>query len=305
MTAMHARRRGAALIMAVLTIIVLDCVLLATLHLALQENRIAANRATILQLQLTADGGIRHALSFWSMALDTMPAGDATRIQVPAPVTPGAAVHVERLAEHLFLFESVASESAPRIGRASSRLLARPPAIPPAADPAAAAASSASTVVVTSSGSVDAAATDSCSLAPGVSIAAPPFAIAADPAARITGSTGTTHPDALVHSVPRLLALASPRYVTAGDSTIASGSRVAVISRGNLTVTGTLTGILIAAGSITIQSGAAVHGAVHAAGAITIAGAVTRDPCAVAAAVRSARLTRPRPAPGRAWLPTF
>src|SRR5690606_28312062 len=181
MIRIRARRSGAALILALLAIVVLDCIILGTLHLALQENRIANNRSSVLQLRLDADGGARRALAFWSEQLDTLPPGAAHRVQVPAAITPGAVVHVERLDQHLYMIESVAAEPAPRAGRATSRLLLTPPALPPDAEPAAAAVTAAVSVHVAASGSVDAISPTACGLPAGNSIMAPPFAITTDP----------------------------------------------------------------------------------------------------------------------------
>lgn len=303
-----ARRAGAALILAILAIIVLDCIVLGMLNLALQEQRIGSNRSVILQLRLDADGGIRRALASWTPAIDTMPIGSAARMHFPPARTAGALVSVERLDAHLFILESLASETPPRFGRASARLLVRPPALPPAIDPAPAPASSSGPVQVRATGAVSAVAPAQCAAtASPYSILAPPFSITLEPGASVDAPTGLPPQPALVSEFTRLEALALPPFTAEGDSTITADAAGLLIVDGNVRISGSavFTGLLVASGSVTIDQEAAVYGAIHAAAGLSVAGRIGWDPCAVAAAVDESGSSRPHQAGNRAWLPGF
>lgn len=302
------RRSGAALILALLTIILLDCVVLGTLHIALQEHRIGSNRRTVLQLRLDAEGGIRRALASWSTAIDTMPAGGAARMNVPVPAPPIASVQVERLADQLFLLESVATEPPPRVGRSTASMLVRPPALPPAVDPAPAPVSAVGPIHVRASAVVDVNPPGACTAAaPPYSILASSPAITFDPGASVNAPAGAALHRPLTSSLARLAALAPAHSIASADTTIAASAAGALIAQGDVTIApgATFGGLLVARGSITVAGGAAVQGAVHAGGGVTIDGTVQWDPCAVAAAIAAAGLDLARPAAPRAWLPSF
>lgn len=302
------RRDGAALILALLAIIVLDCVVLGTLHIALQEHRIGGNRRAVLQLRLDAEGGIRRALGSWSGAIDTMFAGSASRTSVPVASPPVASVTVERLADQLFLLESTASEPLPRVGRATTRMLVHPPAVSPLVDPAPAPISAAGSVVIRTTGVVNVNPPATCSEPPPAhSILAPAFGVAVLPGGSINAPAGVPAPHPLTGSFARLAALAPGSVQASADTTIATSATGVIIVAGNATLAAgaTHSGVLVASGSVTIESGANVRGAVHAGGNTDIAGQVQWDPCAVATAIAAARLDHATPAGPRAWLPAF
>lgn len=302
------RRPGAALILALLAIIVLDCIVLGTLHLAIQEHRLGANRSVILQLRLNADGGIRRALGSWTVAIDTLATGSPARTMFPAAATPGSLVSIERLDDHLFLIESVARQRPPQFGRASARMLVHPPALPPAVDPAPAPVSSAGRVRIGATGSVSAHPPLACAAAPQTnSILAPVFGVTLDPGASVDAPAGLLGPHALIHDFLRLKALALPRLIAQGDSTLHSHANGVLIVDGSVTLSGgaAFTGLLVTSGSVTVEHTAALYGAVHAGAGLQVAGRVQWDPCVVMTAIEDAGLDHPEPAGTRRWLPGF
>lgn len=302
------RRPGAALILAVLAIIVLDCIVLGMLNLALQEQRIGANRSVILQLRLDADGGVRRALGLWTPSIDTMSTGSAARRTLPAAQTPGSIVSIERLDGHLFLLESLAAEPPPRFGRASARLLVHPPALPPAVDPAPAPVSSAGPVYVQASGEVSADAPAGCIAGSSPnSILAPAFSVTLEAGATLDAPPGPPPQPAIMNDFLRLMTLARPGFTALGDSTFTADGAGLLIVDGNVTISAgaVFTGLLLTSGSVTIEPTGAAYGAIHAGAGLHIAGRVQWDPCAVTAAVDESGSSRPRPVGNRAWLPGF
>ena len=305
---MRRRRSGAALAMALLAIIVLDCIVLGSLYLALQEVRIGGNGAAVLQLRLDAESGVRRALGLWTLEIDTMPAGTGQQLMLDTLATAGARVHVERLDDRLFLLHSGAFERPPRVGRTAARMLVAPPALAVGVDPAPAPLSSSGAVHVTATGVVVSAPAGGCAApAPPHAVLAPLFGVTSAPGASIDAPVGTLGADPLILSFARLLALAPPGTVAAGDTAISAGHSGVLIVPGDLTVNGgaVVSGLLVASGSVRIDPGAVVAGAVHAGGLLTAGGIVRWNRCSVIAEVRAAGLDRPRPAAVRAWLPAF
>ena len=300
------RRSGAALVMALLMIVVLECIVLGTLQISLQEHRLAANRSSVLQLRLDAESGARRSLGLWTAPIDSMPVGGMHRIMLPALLTPGARVSVERIDSRTFMFESVAAEPAPRVGRSTTRLLVRPPVLPPDIDPAAAAASAAGALHVQATGVITAAPPAGCGRsAPPFGVLTPSFAATVSPGAALDAPVGILGPDALVHSFDRVRDL-WPGHVPL-DSILSLDGAGSLMVAGNLTVApGTaFSGLVIVGGSATIAAGAVLRGAIHARGALTVAGTIAWDGCAVAHAMEQAHLNRPTPAGPRPWLPAF
>lgn len=304
---MRRRRSGAALTMALLVIVILDCIVLGSLYLALQEVRIGGNGSAVLQLRLDAESGVRRALGLWTLEVDTMPAGNG-RLMFDTLATAGARVHVERLDDLLFLLESRAFERPPRVGRAAAGMLVAPPALAVGVDPAPAPLSSSGSVQVSATGVVVSAVPGGCAAAATPhAILAPPFSITSASGASVDAPGGPLGSAPLIHTFARLLALAPPHAVAAGDSAITTGHSGILVVPGNLTITGgaIVSGLLVASGAVHVDPGAVVTGAVHAGGLLTVGGTVMWDPCGVKAAVHAAGLDRPRPAAVRAWLPAF
>lgn len=303
-----ARRSGAALVLALLAIIVLDCIVLGTLHIAMQEHRIGANRSTVLQLRLDTEGGARRALGFWTAEIDTMPVGGSHRIAFPASATAPAQVEIERIEQSLYLIHSVAAEPPPRVGRATARVLVRPPALPPGTDAAAAPINSKGAVYIAATGRVVTSPPAGCTaVQPAFSVTiAPPYTLTATPGSFQESPAAPPEPQPVLEAFQRLADLA-PNLLTAGDSIIDSDGGGVLLAAGSVTLTGTteFRGILITRGSLTIGPYASVIGAVHAGAGLVLAGQVRWDGCAVQEAISAARLDRPGEAAPRAWLPTF
>jgi hypothetical protein len=327
-TALRADRRGAALVLALLLLVVLDCIVIGALHLSLQEHRIGVNRAMLLRLRLDAESGARLALAYWSARFDSLHVGSQYRVAIPEAGGGRADVNIERLGDRLFLIQSIAAEPQPRAGRSSARLLVMPPALPDGIDPAAAPLSAASEVHVLATGMLDADVSAKCGAPAGAAYAAlitGPTPLQADDGAQIDGMIGLFRRPNLIVEYDRIAEIAAGTpfiTIVPGDTTLRAGdaSGTAGLASGSdhtepvsqvLLVGGTLNiaggtafrGLIIARGSVTIEAGASVHGAVHAAGTATIAGAVRLDTCAVSGAVQESGMDRPRPAGSRAWLP--
>lgn len=302
------RRSGAALVMALLTLIILDCVVLGILHLALQEQRIGSNRSAVLQLRLDAESGLRLALGSWTAGIDSMERGSVHRSPVPTDETTGARVHVERLDDYLFLLESTASEPPPRAGRAVARLLVTPPALPPAVDPAPAPIVSAGPVHVTATGAVLASPPPGCSAAaPPHGILAPPLSVTVEAGAVLDAPAGPLAPQTLAGAVRRIAQLAPSQFVARSDSTIAAAAGGVLIVVGNVTIAAhaEFRGLLIASGSVRVEPDADMIGVVQAGAGVTVAGRTQWDPCLITATIRHAALDQPQPAGPRAWIPAF
>ena len=318
-----ADRRGAALVLALLILVMLDCIVIGALHLSLQEHRIGTSREMLLRLRLDAESGARLALGQWSARIDSMPIGSLHRIAVAVDGAGSADVHIERLGEYLFLIHSTAAETEPRVGRASARLLLAPPPLPPGIDPAAAPLSAAGTVHVLSTGELRLPAPTDCDPAGSTTYAAlvtHPFAWIVDAGARVDAPSGPLTEPAVITAYDRIAGLAGSRasvIIAPGDTTIRSGTAADSQSVGTgpvphvLMVGGSLTigpgvalrGLVLSLGAVTIEAGASVDGAVHTGGNATIAGTITLDRCAVAGAVDASGLDRPSPSGSRAWLP--
>src|SRR5690606_1902626 len=128
-------RRGAALALTLVLLVVLECVVIGTMHLALQEHRIGANRVTSLALRLEVENAVRRALGYWSASIDSMATGPEHRIPIAAAATGLASASVERLNAGLYIVRGEAREAPPRVGRAVAQLLVMPPLIGADVDP--------------------------------------------------------------------------------------------------------------------------------------------------------------------------
>jgi hypothetical protein len=98
-----------------------------------------------------------------------------------------------------------------------------------------------------------------------------------------------------------------PLIRSAGDLVIASGAgQGTLIVDGNLLLEGgtTFFGLVIVAGTLTLNPGARIEGAVRAGAAVLHAGAVRRSNCALSNALtRASALNRLVPRRGRRWIP--
>jgi hypothetical protein len=274
-------RDGGSLAATVIVLLVLDCVILGTLHLAMLERAMAGSAIDTLRLRLAGDEGLAVVIAGWDARLDSLPpAGVAPIATVPG--TDGVAVRVtaERRAPLVVLLRATASLPAPRFGRATAALLVVPPLLPPEF----------------SAGGAPVHAADGVELGPDGLVTGPggEISAAADAIQRMTAAAGLLHGRQGVVIQP-------------GGSPVDTSCTGVVFSAGDVTIqAGTVvTGLLISAGDVRIEPGAAVVGAVLAGGHVHVAGAVHFDALTVSAAIAAARLAEPVPLPGRGRLPAF
>jgi hypothetical protein len=310
-------RSGGALALALIVLLVIDCVVLGIVHLAMLERRLADNAATALRLRLAAESAARVAAVAWSPALDSLAPGGSAQLllAVTDPHGVSATAAIERLSAVLFLVRTAARLPDPRPGRASAALLLVVPALSEAMDPAAAALTAA-TARVTPTGSIDAG-NGECTHDP-------------VPAARLLRTDdfaviepGTVHGSVVPLDDPLTLTGQLPRILAAAANTAALGERELLFTPGDLLFDDTGAGVIVAGGSVTFAAGssfsglviaagsfvlsedAAIRGAAHVLGSAELRGSLVLDACAVLSAVGATGLRRPRPLAERAWLPWF
>lgn len=301
------RREGAALIISILVMLVLDCVVVGTLHLALLEQRMANTGAGTMRLRLASEGAARRGLAAWTPAVDSLEVAD-----LPVPLTSStspdgllARTTVRRVSAAAWLIEAQARQPVPGTGRATASLLVLPPPLAPHLQPAVAAVA-ATAVSITSSAVVRADRTGAC-VAPGDAVLVP------DPAAFTLA--GAALVDGAIRELSPATDLAgdADRLFAGADSILTDGTHVDGYHSGALFVDGSLTiatgshvaGLIVVDGDVLIEPGARVAGALHASGSVTIAGELAMDGCAALDAIDDAGLRFARPFPGRAWLPGF
>jgi hypothetical protein len=305
-------RSGAALIFALLLLVVLDCVVLGTLHLAILERRTADNAAASLRLRLAAESAVRTALATWPEEADTLSSEAPPLIVARALTIEGydRFASIERVGAGLYLVRGEAAERG-RPGRAAALLLVSPPPFASDTDFGRAALSVRGGVEVF--GRIEAAINPECTDNSDLAVRIPALDLL-DPAGdRVSGEIAYLPvPDDLTVQIPRaiqrLAADISPALRTAtGDLILGENSSGVLIVHGNLAIASGVTfeGLILVTGEIVLADGARVVGAVHAGGAARIDGLISLDACAVATEARRTRLTVPRPAPVRSWLPAF
>jgi hypothetical protein len=308
-------RPGAALVVAIVVLVVIDCIVAGTVHLAILERRLADNAALALRLRLAAESSARLAAAAWSPGLDSILPGDAPTITSMTRTADGLDTYstVERLNDGLFLVRATAQQPAPHPGRANAAILVIPPAFRHGIDPAAAALTAA-TALIGATGTID--------------TGAPECADRNATAVRLTGGMApTVHDDAsldgaveyigeaesLTRDLPRVeaaIAAATPHDLITfveGDVMIDEDMDGVLVATGGVTITAATTfrGLLIGGGSLTIDEMAALHGAAHVAAHATIQGLVRLDTCTIHDIVLATLLHRPRPLPERPWIPAF
>ena len=304
-------RSGAALIFALLLLVVLDCVIIGTVHLAMLERRIADNATAALRLRVAAESIVRATLAAWPDALDTLRTG--VPITGAHGVTADGYVQrasIERLAGDLFAVRGTAEETS-GTGRSAALLIVTPPAFPPRSELATAAVSVRGTAQV--SGSITAGPTADCPANPSVALRVTALDRLAMHEDAVDGDVAY-YPSSDDYSVLIPQAIRRLRGHSGGELRIVSGdlhldaafNGVLVID-GNLTIPAgvEVTGLILASGTVILETGASVTGALHAGGDVSIPGAVTLDACTVERLIGRTRLMAPRPAPTRAWLPAF
>jgi hypothetical protein len=310
-------RDGGALVVAFVLLLVIDCVVLGTVHLALLERRLAGNAVAALRLRLAAESAARTAAVPWLPAFDSLTDGGARPLD-PAAAPEGVRVHarIERLSAELFLVRAEATEPVPAPGRAEAALLLLPPVLPHGANPAPAALSASGAYVggVVDAGEVEAGAAHCANGDPAAILLGQADALRLASSATVRGGIGVLD-DPLTGEarLARILATAANaadgvllRFAPAELRFEGAGSGTLVVA-GSLTFAAgaAFTGLVVVGGDLLVEEGASVRGAVHAAGHAEIHGTLTFDACSVATAVDRAGLDTPRPHAHRAWIPTF
>jgi hypothetical protein len=300
-------RDGSALLLAVLVLLLVDCIVIGTVQVARLERSLAGAAVDVLTLRLEAEGVLTAVAADWPEAADSLSPGRPPLRIVIDGAAPGHAAdaELEALADGLFLIRGRARREPPQTGVAAATALVLPPALPKSADVVPAAVSA---YTLTGIGTVSAAAAPGCPHAP-------------RPAALLVQQVAANQPDidrmvdvldpadALAAMLPRILAAAAVAPgVLIGDDVIVEDHMTGVlITRGDATlITGSrLDGLLIAGGSVRIDEGAVVHGAVHAGGAVTVDGHVRLDVCRGEEVVRVAGLRQVRALGHRPAIPAF
>lgn len=308
-------RHGAALVVAIIVLVVIDCIVVGTVHLAILERRLADNGVLALRLRLAAESSARLAAAAWSPVLDSILPGDTPTIASMMRTADGFDTHTtaERLNDGTFLVRASAHQPAPHPGRANAAILVVPPAFRHDSDPAAAALTAA-TALIAAAGTVD--------------TGDPECGDGGAMAVRLTGGMApAVHDDAsfdgavaymdeaesLVRDLPRIaaaIAAAPPHDLMTfvdGDVLIDEDMGGVLVATGGITITAATTfrGLLIGGGSLTIDETAVLHGAAHVAADAAIHGLVRLDTCAIHDAIQTTLLHRPRPLPERPWIPAF
>lgn len=308
-------RSGAALIVALLVMLVLDCIVLGTMHLAMLERRLATNAVDVLRLRLAAEGTVRESLGHWSAAVDTLSPDDApirffttvTRDGLPVNVDAfGTAADAWLLRAESRLLRPYGNGDYASAGRAAAALLVRPPALAPALKPATAAITAAGPLRVRSGAAVTALG-GPCDAGPTHALrVASASSVELDAGAVIEGSVTSLSPDT---DVPghrdRLFARADSVYDT--DLRLDRDFAGALLVQGTLSIAAdvSVTGFVVVGGDLIVEAGASITGAVHVAGSTILEGAVVHDSCTADAAIDNAHLRTPRAFTERAWLPAF
>lgn len=304
---LSARRPGGALLLAILVLLLIDCVVLGTVQLARLEQRLARNAATALALRLDARSAAEQAVAAWPIDFDTLRAGQRSgEMDIVLRQGTSASAYADALAGGLFLVQARVRGPMPGAAAASS-LLVLPPALPPGVEPAPAALSARSLQPASGTitgGGIDCLSSAGLALRVVVPVVAGPL---------VDGVVVALHPDSSLHLLlPRLAAAA-----TDADSSVVR------MHDGDLTLDGSLAGVLLVTGGLRLRSGAAVrglvivggslvvdagagiHGAAHVGAAATVDGLVSLDACEVGRATAAARLEHARPLAHRPVIPAF
>jgi Tfp pilus assembly protein PilX len=303
-------RPGAALVIALVVLVIIECVIVGTMHLAMMERRVAHNALLAARLRLAAGSAARAAAVRWSPALDSLAQG--VRFPVHADSAGSIMTHatVERLNGGLLLVRATAEEPPPGHGRTAAAVIVVPPALPAGINPAAAAVSA--TTVVAADGAAIMAEGGECGGYVAVRLGGGRMDVAAT--AVVIGEVESIQKDLMVtRNMTRLAvaaaAAAKPEHVlfVDGSARIDHAFTGVVIAGDDVIVPdgGRVRGLVVAGRDVVIEQGATVEGAVHAAGLADVHGAVRVDACAVRDVLTATGLDRPRPFPGRSWIPAF
>jgi hypothetical protein len=312
---MNATRAGAALVLSLLIMLVLECAVLGTVYLTLQERRLADNATLALRLRLAAESAVTEAAAQWPAALDTIRRGAV--IARAAAQRDGliASATWQRVDSTLVLVFAEAMQPAPLLGRARAARLIEPPLVPLYRLPAAT-LSTGGTVRVRSGAHVTAVPAQPC----------PDDSVGSADALRLAGATSLTLDDPLalvgtVAAVPpangllanaQRVAAVVPVFAMADSMTGTfvmhghTGSGVvAVAGDPTIAADAQFAGLVLVTGAISVEPGAIIDGVIVAGGDVDIAGTLRLSRCAAVAAVRTQRLHFPRPHARRHVIPAF
>jgi hypothetical protein len=130
-------RPGASLALALCVLVVIECVILGTFHLALLERQLAHNSSAALRLRLAADATLAFAAASWDEAAEDAIANHRSSTLwrgEPAQGISGVAV-LHPVGGHAALLRAEVREDPPAAGVASAAALLLPPLLPPAFRP--------------------------------------------------------------------------------------------------------------------------------------------------------------------------
>jgi hypothetical protein len=301
----HPRRAGAALVLAILLLVVLDCIIIGALQVAAQQRRIAGSRLQLLRAQLVAESALRRALVEWPQ--EPLPPGTSLRRTLQDDGILVLTIF-EGMGADLALLTAFATPASGPPTRYSAALLARPPAVPPDTDLSGAALSAAS-VFLSGSALISADPPSTCT-APDAPAIRTDGAVMLEAGAAIEGTVGPRDvaPLQVLDRIAARAGVNAAELAVAAADTILDGPGAGVLIAGGIVIIASdahFDGLILARGGLSIEAGAALRGAVHVAGDARVSGTVRRDPCAVAAALAAAQLTAARPVRGRSWVPAF
>jgi hypothetical protein len=131
-------RSGASLAVTLCALVLIECVILGTLHLALLERQLASSGAAALRLRMAADAALAVAAGGWDEAADRAHVRGADRVVWRGAAGTGIAgsVVMHPANSLTVLLRSEVWEESPGAGVASAAMLLLPPLLPPAYDPA-------------------------------------------------------------------------------------------------------------------------------------------------------------------------
>jgi hypothetical protein len=299
-------RTGAALVLALLVLLVLEGVVLGTVYLTVQERRIADNGITALRLRLAAESAARAAAATWPAALDSLAPNALSRENV---TTDDGGLRVrsryQRVDSALVLVFAEAAEPPPRAGRARAALLIQPPLLPETRLPEAALSAGATVKLrggaLLTSAALPACADDSLGAPDALRLPAPEL-LERDAGAAVVGPTRIAP---LAPEWAGLIAAIAAQLDPLRADSVSDAAVIAI--DGDLTVAANsaFRGIILVTGSVTIEAGAVIDGIVLSAGPIEVNGTIRFSPCAARQAIRAAGLHRPRAYPLRSAVPAF
>lgn len=310
------RRPGTALLLTLLAVLVLDCVILGTLHLAILEDRLARNAGAALRLRLAAEGAARMAAAHWSEAAESLEPGGEPLLLLSGTAPDGDLhdVSLIRVNGGVFLLEATARQPAPGFGRRHASLLLKAPALPPSVRAVVAALATPGPVRIGAGASIGALVVPGCEETGTTALLVAGFDdVEPWPHAGVEGEIALLEPvtDVTAHHERMAGALQDPPHpsatVVSGDLLLEHDAAGVLVVGGDLVIAAGVrfTGFILVGGVLTVEEGAVLDGAAHAAGGAEIGGTLRLDVCAANDALADVGSRRPRVLSARAWIPAF